>query len=382
MALVFYGLAQSDTSKPVKVAVFIPMHVGDVFSGGQYSYGDNNSLPKYIMPGLEFYNGVMLAIDSLEQEGVKAEISIYDTKKVGQTIDQLLESTELKNVQLIIASLTSTSELKSLSAFGQKMNVPVVSATYPNSVGVKENPFFILLNSSFQSHLQAIYRHMQKYYSTNNIIAISKKGVTEDYIKTFINAQNSAATIPIKIKWVNVTDTSFAFANIESNMDSTRENVVFVASPIESFGLAVVKELSANELYTTTAIGMPTWDGVKNMDKRDCKNVTLVYSTPYLYSTQNPGLSTHIQEVYKEKYYCRPSDMVFKGYETVFHFTKLLLKHHSNLINKLNDQDFTLFHQFKLEPVRLKLNNFKPDFVENKKLYFIKKQQGNIKGVY
>ncbi len=381
MAVGVVGFSQSDTTKPVKVAVFIPLHVGEVFKGGQYSYDDNNSLPKYIMPGLEFYNGVMLAIDSLEVEGIKAEISIYDTKKIGQSLDQLLESTELKNVQMVIAAITNTTELKSLSTFGQKMNVPIISATYPNIIGVSENPFFVLLNSSFQSHLQGIYRFMLKYYSTNNIIAITRKGTTEDYIKTFIIAQNKSATIPINLKWVNVNDSSFVFANIESNMDSTKENVVFVASPSENFGLKVVKELSSNELYNTTAIGMPTWDGVKSMDKRECKNVTVVYSTPFLYSTQNPGLNTHLNEVYKEKYFCRPSDMVFKGYETIYHFTKLLVKHRANLINNLYDKDFALFHQFNLEPVRIKPTNFKPDYIENKKLYFIKKQQGIIKSV-
>src|SRR4051812_23042449 len=47
--------SQADTSKPVKVAVFIPLYTDDVFSGSEYSLGKAN-LPKNILPGLEFYN--------------------------------------------------------------------------------------------------------------------------------------------------------------------------------------------------------------------------------------------------------------------------------------------------------------------------------------
>ena len=72
--------------------------------------------------------------------------------------------------------------------------------------------------------------------------------------------------------------------------------------------------------------------------------------------------------------------MVYKGYEVLFHFTKLLIKHRSNLINNLDDKDFTVFNEFKPEPVRLYKTSTKPDLLENKKLYFIRKQQGNLKG--
>ena len=73
--------------------------------------------------------------------------------------------------------------------------------------------------------------------------------------------------------------------------------------------------------------------------------------------------------------------MVFKGFEITYHFTKLLSKHKDNLINNLSDKDFTLFNQFILQAVRLKSTSIKPDFLENRKLYFIKKQGGNIKSI-
>jgi hypothetical protein len=358
------------------------LYADDVFSGSSYIL-DKANLPKNVLPGLEFYNGVLMAIDSLNLEGAKVEISIFDTKASGQSLATLLKSPELNNVSLMIAAITNTTELKLFSDQSLQKNIPFISATYPNFVGVSENPFFVILNSSFQAHLQGLFKHMQKFYASQNIIAVSKKGgPAEDYVKTYINNLNKTAKpAPLKIKWVTADENKLSINDLEHHLDSTKNNVVFVASPLESFGLKVVEALSSNETYRSTAIGMPTWDNIKELDKPRFRNVEIVFSTPFLYYSQNQSLSSSVNKKYKEKYYSRPSDMVFKGFEMTYHFTRLLTKHKNNLVNNLSDKSFTLFNQFVLEPVRLKRTSTKPDFLENRKLYFIKKQGGNVKSI-
>ena len=372
--------AQSDTSKPVKVAIFIPLYAQAIDTISTAS--DNANLPKIVLPGLEFYNGVMMAIDSLNHDSAKVEISIYDTRQTTQSLNDLLKKPEFNNAGLMIAAITNTAELKIFADQAAAKGIPFISATYPNYVGVSQNPNFVLLNSSFPTHLQGLYRHMQQYYSSNTIIAVTKKGPTEDYIKKFITDINSTGgSVPLKIRWINIDAGNTSLTNLKNSLDSTKNNVVFVASPLESFGLNVVRALSSNENYQTTAIGMPTWDGLKELDKPECKNVNVVFSTPFLFYSQNQSLSSSINKRYKEKYFSRPSDMVFKGYEITYHFTKLLQKYKDSLANNLTDTAFTLFNSFKLEPVRLRKTSVKPDFLENKKLYFIKKQAGSVKSI-
>src|SRR4051812_10232154 len=167
--------AQIDTSKPVKVAVFIPLYVDAAFDSISLA-SENPNLPKNVLPGLEFYNGVMMAIDSLNQDGAKAEISIYDTKQTRQSLSQLMSKPELNGVALMIAAITNTAELKLFADQALSKRVPLISATYPNYVGVSQNPYFVLLNSSFRTHLEGLYGHIKRYYGANNIIAVTKKG--------------------------------------------------------------------------------------------------------------------------------------------------------------------------------------------------------------
>lgn len=373
--------AQLDTTKPLKVAVFIPMFVDEVFKGEEIITGKNN-LPKKVISGLEFYNGVMLAIDSLQKEGAKVEISIYDTKKAGLALTELFISPEFENVGLIIASISNTQELKNLSELAMAKQIPLISATYPNYVGISANPYFVLLNSSFQAHLEGLYKYMQKHYVLNNIFMLTKNGKTEDFIKNYLNELNkNTPSISLKMKWVNINDSTFNTAEIMPQLDTAKENVVLIASPNETFGLGIVRNLSKEYQYNITAIGMPTWDNIKDLDGKDCRNVNIVYSTPFLYAYSSLGLLTYVNDIYKEKYYSKPSDMALKGYETTYHFSKLLLKHKEKLINNIADKDFTLFNKFSLEPVKLKKSSTKPDLIENKRLYFIMKQQGNVKSI-
>ncbi|MEJ7828441.1 MAG: hypothetical protein WKF91_09605, partial [Segetibacter sp.] len=103
--------AQIDTTKPLKVAIFAPLYIDDAFEGSTYTLGKSN-LPKNILPGLEFYNGVMMAVDSLSNEGVNMEVSIYDTKQSSRSLSQILAAPELSNTGLLIAAITNTFELK------------------------------------------------------------------------------------------------------------------------------------------------------------------------------------------------------------------------------------------------------------------------------
>ena len=77
----------------------------------------------------------------------------------------------------------------------------------------------------------------------------------------------------------------------------------------------------------------------------------------------------------------RPSDLVFRGFETLYHFAKLLQVYGSNINGNIGQRKFNLFGNFDIQPVYLNKQNTVPDYFENKKLYFIKKVDGNVSAV-
>ena len=340
------------TAQPVKVAVFAPLNLTEAFNGSSYKLGKSN-IPQSVLTGLEFYNGVMLAVDSLEREGASVEVSIYDIKQDSRTLNSLFLGTELNNTGLIIASVTNPTELRTIATYSLQKGIPFISATYPNNANITDNPYFVMLNSSLLAHVEGLYKYVQRNFPLENIIMVSKNGAVENSLKKAFNDLNSKTkSTKVNWTWAQLTDT-FSNQQITRYIDTTKNNVVLVASPLETFGVKVVSAINSYKSNNATIIGMPTWDGIRVLNNSTFRDVDIVYSTPFNFSMYN-RVGSDIARKYRAKFHSRPSDMVYRGYETFFHFTKLLLKHDKDLINKIGDTDHTIFNQFDIQPVKLK----------------------------
>ena len=368
-------LAQTEI-KHVKIAVFTPIYLDSVFDGDTYKAG-LNTLPKNVLPGLDFYNGVMLAIDSLQQEGNTIEVSIFDSK--AESITSAIQKNEWKDVYLIIASFNNRADIKPLADLALQLKIPLISSTFPNDGGITGNPYFVIINSTLRTHCEELYKYMQKYYATGNLVMFRRKGIVEDLIQSaFIDAKKNTASIPLKIKTVELADT-FNTRNVLDALDSTKKNIVICGTINDAFAVRLIKTLSASNNYNSIAVGMPNWDGIKDLDKPDCKGVDLIYSTPYNFVKTDKAYIS-FTAAYKNKLSGRPSDMAFKGFESMYHFTKLLLQHDHNLINILSEKNNKVFNDFDIRAAKNRTTK-NTDYLENRKLYFIKKTDGVIKSV-
>src|SRR6516164_10761893 len=86
---------------PVRIAVLLPLNLDSAFNGTEYNLS-NSKISQYFLSGLDFYSGVMMAIDSLRKEHANIEVWIYDTHKANQSIQQLTKQIQSLNFSLII----------------------------------------------------------------------------------------------------------------------------------------------------------------------------------------------------------------------------------------------------------------------------------------
>ena len=363
-----------------RIAIFVPLYLDSAFDGNnEYRYA-KNLFPKFINPGLEFYEGAQLALDSLSQEGVPLEVFIYDTRSASETLLQQLNKSSLDSVELILG-YGSNSEIKLLADAGLKRNIPVINSNLPNDAGVTGNPFFVVLNSTLKTQCGGIYKHIQKYYSLNPVIMFRKKGQTEDRIKSFFDDfAKTTASVPLKIKYTDLPD-SFTVNQLKEKLDSNSHTICIAGSLDENFGKRLSLQLaSIRDHYPVSVIGMPTWDAIKDFSKPEYKGIEIIYGTPF-YNTKMDRVSMFITNYFNTKMYARPSDMVFRGYEVMWKYAKLLLQYGKDIASNLGNKQNKVFTDFDLQPV-LNKQNMTLDYFENKKLYFLKWQDGMIKAVY
>lgn len=368
-----------DTTKERKrVALFTPLYLDSAFdAAGNYRYA--KSFPKFINSGLEFWEGAQLAVDSLRKEGVKVEVMVYDTRSNSKKFNDVLASDEVRDADLLIGHV-NVNEAAQLAHLASQLNVPFINANLPNEAGVTNNPNYVMLNSTLLTHCTGIYKFLQRNYSVSNIIVFRKKGATEDRLKSYFEeVEKNTAAIPLKLKYVTLAD-NYTVSNLQEYLDSNKTNVVLAGTLDAAFGLTLAQQLAGlSNSYTTTLIGMPTWD-VLDFEKTIYKGIEIIYSTPF-YLNPTDKLVAATNDHFKTAFYSRPSDMLFRGFETLYHFTHLLLTHGTNLGSSLGDKSNKLFTDFDIQPV-LDKTTMTLDYFENKKLYFVKKVDGVVKAVY
>jgi len=379
IAAFHFSNAQDITPKH-KIAIFAPLYLDSAYiDDTTYRYA-KNVFPKFINPGLEFYEGAQLALDSLNIEKTRLEVFVYDTRSAKESLMQQLSKPELDSVDLILAHCSSA-EVKIFADAGLRRNIPVVNVNLPNDGGVTGNPFFVMLNSTLRTQCEGLYRHIQKYYPLNRLIVFRKKGQLEDRIKTYFDDfGKNTMSVPLKLNYIDLPD-SFTVTHLKPYLDTTEQSLCIAGSLDEAFGKRLVQQLALvkKQKYQATVMGMPTWDNIKDFNKPEYKGIEIIYSTPF-YNAKVDKVSLSITAWFNRVMYMRPSDMVFRGYETTWRYAKMLLQYDKDIASNLSTKQPKLFTDFDIQPV-LNKQTMTLDYFENKKLYFLKWQDGVIKWI-
>jgi hypothetical protein len=361
------------------VAVFLPLFLDSAFdASGNYRFDQN--FPKYISPGLEFYEGLELAMDSLEKTGSPLDITVYDTRSATKTVQQVLDEPVFDSTALIIGYV-NLAELRMLSREARVKDIPFINVNFPNDGGITNNPQFVILNSTLKSHFEALYKFIQRNWATSPILYVRKKGAQEDLLQNeFAEIEKNTQSVPLHMKNV-MLDNPADPGQLIAHMDSNAKTIVVVGSLDENYGRQICTLLSSlNKTYKTKIFGMPTWDGI-DFSGAEFTDQEIYYTTPF-YNNPNDSLVVSIQQYFKTRFYSRPSDMVYRGYETILHFGQLLVAHAGKLNGSIGEKKFRVFNDFDIQPVFLNKQNPTLDYLENKKLYYIKKINGNVVAVY
>lgn len=367
------SFAQSNTIKR-KIAIFAPLYLDSVFKHSSYITG--KKFPRFTLQGLDFVQGAKIALDSFPVNNATVETIIYDTKSDSNTVRVLIEKKQLDDLDLMIG-LVKDEDLNQLADFGKTHQIPFLSTTLPNDNGIENNPYFIILNPTLKTHCESIYSYLLQNHSSDNIIIARKSGTQEDkaegYFKA-INKQDKKDLLHLKSVLLDSN-----FTTIIKELDSTKKNCIVGASLDEEFAKELISSLKkVDKKYEVAIFGMPNWNGFSAFGrniKSDYRDVPFYFTSPY-YNDKTDSICNVVQNKYLEAYKGLPSEMAFKGFEMMYFFSRMIVNHKEDFMERVNNSSAMLFTKYKILPVFSKDKKNSINYYENKNLYFIKKLNG------
>ena len=370
--------AQADTTvKPIyHVGIFAHLYLDSVFNKNEFRY--KQGIPRFIAPAVDFVQGALTALDSLQAGDDNINASIFDTKSYTEKIPDLIRSKKLDSLKLIIGNVRDEDFLQ-LAAFALQKNIPFISATYPNVSGVTANPFLVVMNSTLKSHCDAIYSYILQNHGTDKIYLCRQKGKQEDMVASYFKMMNEPdGKTLLQIETLNMDD-NVTTAFLKSKLDSNSKSVIIGGSLDETFAGNLAKACyDLHKTYPISLIGMPNWDNFSALyNKKGMTGFPIYFTTPF-YTEKYDAFSRSLAAAYYKKYKSKPSDMAYKGFESVYLFTKLLAKNPANFMAHISDKDQKVFCEYNFKPVKLNDKAAIPDYFENKHLYLIKILNGSV----
>ncbi len=181
--------SQGKDIKVVKAAVILP------FTSSAPGSSERDRM-------VEYYQGLLLSVDSLKRQGVSMDIYAYDSGTTEASVQQVLNKSEMRSVDVIFGPLYA-SQIKPIAEFARRNDIRLVIPFTSHDNTVYRNPQVYQVNTP-QSYLYSeVYDHFLRQFGKANVIFIEATKDADskaDFIKGMREklASNAIATTTVK----------------------------------------------------------------------------------------------------------------------------------------------------------------------------------------
>jgi len=296
---------------------------------------------------VEYYEGMLLAADSLRNIGNVVELFAYDIGEEGSAITKKIlqeESEKLKKVHVIIGGY-SNEQIKLIADFAKKNKIKYVIPFTQRNDDVLNNAYVFQVNTP-QSYLYANATSAgANLFAKHNIIFLDTKDKDEqtEFIKEF---KQELKDRHISYKDV-VYDAGKFEANILSQLSTTKPNMIM---PVSQSLDALLKIKSILRLitetkpeYNITLFGYPIWQTYSKDCLEDFHALDTYIYTRFYADNLNPNVKKFYDR-YKNWYSKTPMATFHKyamlGYDTGMFFFSAIQNYGSDFESKLPDINY------------------------------------------
>ncbi len=287
---------------------------------------------------LNFYAGAKLALDTLSAEGISLKINTMDTKANENELAILLAASETQKADVIIG--TETRKNVETAAVWAKQNDKILISPYnPSADIVFDNPHFIQLNPSLQTHCEAIVADLLKTQSSDNVTVIIRDKANEREALQHLQAANAKAGNTVRFREIIIDEKAGMVAIDIKSYIKPGQNTTFIV-PIwnnETLVYSMLKKIeTAKGKNNVTVYGMPQWANFQ-INGFDAFEPLHVHIPQPSYFDQNSLRVKAFQRAFYSRYNAAPDDEAYKGFDITLYTGRMLYKYGTKF-NEIIDQ--------------------------------------------
>ena len=209
---------------------------------------------------VEYYEGFLMAMDSLKKQGISIDLYTYDSGKTVSSVNKILNKAEMKNMDIIFGP-AHPEQVKPMAEFAQKHNSRLVIPFSSKGDDVFGNPAVYQINTP-QSYLYSeVYEHyLRKFPNAHVIFLDAATGHTDkdDFVKGLKEELKNRQITFKELRGENINPEGMKLA-----VDSLRENVIIPTSGKNVVLAKILPQLIVTSRehpnYDMKLFGYPEW---------------------------------------------------------------------------------------------------------------------------
>lgn len=302
---------------------------------------------------ISFYEGVLLAVDSLKNQGYKVNLKVFDTERSAEKMYTMVDEIDRFHPDLIIGPVYD-SVYKALMDDLTNKNIPVIYPLSSRSEEFGVYPDFIQVNPSMKALTVAMSDWLREEAEEANLVCLNLTGNEVSHsdledIRLFKEYMHRIGSM----NFYDWNTSAVPLDGLRLQLLPDRENIIILPTTKEAEVSKILPVLSAlTDGYRITVVGFPEWQAFTSVDHETYfKLNTKIFTYSYVDNTTEPAKRFALK--YRKYFYTEPNNLAYKAFDMSLYFIELAAKYRDRTLDALEfyprNGDFSRFYFQKME---------------------------------
>ncbi len=319
-----------DRFKSFKIALLLPFQVNNPLPDSLIS---SNAISKYITNDkdntyyFEFYEGFLMALDSLKSLGMKIELSVFDTQKSLYKTQKIIEQLRNNRPDLIVGPVFKEM-IQEVAEFARVNEIPIVSPLLTEPETLNKNPYFFQVTPDFTTSIDKFSGYIANAdKSYKNIVFINsgdslyiheilyfKDKLYSELESDFNHSLSSFKEIVIRKEELNKTNHLFTIKpRLEQSFAKDSQNYIILPSRNMPYVSSMMDILNQMTNYNIKVFGYSELQRFNRIEQEYFHNLNTEVFSPFYFDMKDEKTLRFLTK-YQERFNNIPVRFTTLGY--------------------------------------------------------------------
>jgi ABC-type branched-subunit amino acid transport system substrate-binding protein len=275
---------------------------------------------------VSYYQGILLALDSLERSGFKVQLFVDDYKRDTSVIKEILSQPSRQDLDLIIGPLYRNG-FAVAERFSAKNKIPLLSPLLTFQTA-SSNPYSIAANPTIESYGHQLANFINTKYDSCNVVLVHDNSKTDKSFSKGFKEVYANNRMNILQEYTHSKAT-----HAGKYMSFGMKNLVIVPSNDERTVNAVLYQVNDTIADKPASVfGIQSWLDLGNVNYKVWDTVDVHLLTPY-YLDYDDSLVKQFVLMFRQRFAIEPDEYATRGYDQFMVMMSLLRDYGKEFVN-------------------------------------------------